>query len=101
MWRHAICRDTHYPGIAGKNRQKVCDEDVTGVFDPERLREIIAELSEQLQPIAANSRPKDLKHTLTLVDGTLLKGLPITVLREGARHLSLGSGEEMTGKPKA
>jgi hypothetical protein len=51
--------------------------EATDVFDPERLKEIIAELGEQLQPIAADSRLQDLKHTLTLVDGTLLKGLPI------------------------
>jgi hypothetical protein len=51
--------------------------EATDVFDPERLKEIIAELGEQLQPIAADSRLHDLKYTLTLVDGTLLKGLPI------------------------
>ena len=49
----------------------------TDVFQPERLKEIIAELGAQLQPIARDPRLKDLHHTLTLVDGTLLKGLPI------------------------
>jgi hypothetical protein len=47
------------------------------VFQPERLREIIAELGEQLQPIARDPRLKDVQHTLTLVDGTLMKGLPV------------------------
>jgi len=49
------------------------------VFAPERLKEIIAELGEQLQPIARDPRLKDVRHTLTLVDGTLLQGLPVLV----------------------
>jgi hypothetical protein len=53
--------------------------EATDVFEPERLKEIIAELGSQLQPIANDSRLKDLQDTLTLVDGTLLKGLPILV----------------------
>jgi hypothetical protein len=47
-----------------------------GVFEPERLKEIIRELGEQLAPIAKDSRLKDVKHTITLVDGSLLKVLP-------------------------
>jgi hypothetical protein len=47
------------------------------VFQPQRLKEIIAELGEQLQPIARDTRLQDVQHTLTLVDGTLLKGLPV------------------------
>ena len=46
------------------------------VFDPERLRPIIETLGEKLSPIAADSRLQDVKHTLTLVDGTLLEALP-------------------------
>ena len=49
------------------------------VFQPERLKEIIAELGEQLEPIARDPRLKDVGHTLTLVDGTLLKGLPVLI----------------------
>ncbi len=49
------------------------------VFRPERLKEIIAELGAQLQPIARDPRLKDVRHTLTLVDGTLMKGLPVLV----------------------
>jgi hypothetical protein len=49
------------------------------VFQPERLKEIIAELGGQLQPIARDPRLKDVEHTLTLVDGTLLAGLPLLV----------------------
>jgi hypothetical protein len=51
--------------------------EATDVFDPERLKEIIAELGEQLQPVANDPRLKDIQHVVTLVDGTLLKGLPI------------------------
>jgi hypothetical protein len=53
--------------------------EATEVFKPERLKEIIAELGAQLQPIARDPRLQDLPHTLTLVDGTLLKGLPLLV----------------------
>jgi hypothetical protein len=49
------------------------------VFQPDLLREIIAELGAQLQPIARDPRLKDVQQTLTLVDGTLLKGLPVLV----------------------
>jgi hypothetical protein len=53
--------------------------EATDVFLPERLKEIIAELGEQLEPIARDPRLKDVRHTLTLVDGTLMRGLPVLV----------------------
>jgi hypothetical protein len=53
--------------------------EATDVFQPERLKEVIAELGEQLKPIVRDPRLKDVRHALTLVDGTLLKGLPILV----------------------
>ena len=53
--------------------------EATEVFEPERLKEVIAELGEQLQSIARDPRLKDVQYTLTLVDGTLLKGLPVLV----------------------
>jgi hypothetical protein len=53
--------------------------EATDVFDPELLKEIIAELGDQLQPVARDPRLKDVQHTLTLVDGTLLKGLPVLI----------------------
>ncbi len=62
------------------------------VFDPELLREIVGELGEQLEPIAADARLSEIKHTVTLVDGTLLKALPrITeamwlTTRTGTKH---------------
>jgi DDE family transposase len=45
-------------------------------FDPDRLREVIAELGGQLGPVARDGRLKDIRHTVTLVDGTLLAALP-------------------------
>jgi hypothetical protein len=45
------------------------------VFDPDLLEGVIAELGEELSPLAKDPRLADVKHTLTLVDGTLLKAL--------------------------
>jgi hypothetical protein len=53
--------------------------EASDVFQPERVQEIIAELGGQLQPLARDPRLQDVPHTLTLVDGTLLKGLPVLV----------------------
>lgn len=50
--------------------------EASSVFDPERLKEIIAELGAELQPLARDPRLKDIDQTLTLVDGTLLAALP-------------------------
>lgn len=46
------------------------------VFEPERLKEVIAELGGKLQPFAKDPRLKHLRQTLTLVDGSVLKVLP-------------------------
>jgi hypothetical protein len=46
------------------------------VFDPERLKEIIGELGGQLEPLGRDPRLKDIRDTVTLVDGTLLSALP-------------------------
>jgi hypothetical protein len=51
--------------------------EATEVFEPERLKEIIAELGEQLEPVARDPRLQDVRDVVTLVDGTLLKGLPV------------------------
>ena len=45
------------------------------VFDPERLKPVITELACQLQPYAKDPRLSDFKHIITLVDGTVLRGL--------------------------
>jgi hypothetical protein len=50
-------------------------ESVT-VFDPERLKEIIAELSSQLAPLGRDRRLAGVPGSLTAVDATLLIALP-------------------------
>ena len=53
--------------------------EASDVFEPDRLKEIIAELGSQLQPLAHDPRLQDVQHVLTLVDGSLLKGLPVLI----------------------
>jgi hypothetical protein len=50
--------------------------EAAAVFEPERLKHIIAELGGRLQPHNRDPRLKDLQHTATLVDATLLSALP-------------------------
>lgn len=45
------------------------------VFDPEQLRPILAELAAPLTPYAQDPRLGELKHVLTLVDGTVMTAL--------------------------
>lgn len=61
------------------------------VFEPQRLREIIAELGAQLEPVGRDSRLKDVQHTLTLVDGSLLAALP-KMAEASFLHATKGSG---------
>ena len=46
------------------------------VFDSQTMVEVIGELGQQLKPLAAPKKLKDLPGILTAVDGTLLKALP-------------------------
>ena len=50
--------------------------EATSVFAPERLKEIIGELGEQLKPLQQDKRLNNIKQTITLVDGSLLSALP-------------------------
>jgi hypothetical protein len=61
------------------------------VFDPDRLKEIISELGDQLQAISQDARLKDIQQTLTLVDGTLIAALP-RVMEASWRKANSGSG---------
>jgi hypothetical protein len=61
------------------------------VFDPELLREVIAELGEQLQSVAGDERLSQVPHTLTAVDGSLLDALPLLVEAMHLNHTA-GSG---------
>jgi hypothetical protein len=45
------------------------------VFEPERLKAIVEELAGELRPLTKDPRLAELKHALTLVDGTVLQGL--------------------------
>jgi hypothetical protein len=45
------------------------------VFDPALLKPVISELAGQLTPQARDPRLAELKHALTLVDGTVIRGL--------------------------
>jgi hypothetical protein len=48
----------------------------SAVFEPEQLKRVIDELAGQIKPLATDPKLADLKHTLELVDGTLLRALP-------------------------
>ncbi|WP_146591967.1 IS4 family transposase [Posidoniimonas polymericola] len=65
--------------------------EATSVFDAERLKEIIGELGDQLQPLAQDPRLQDIQQTITLVDGTLLAALP-KIMEASWRKASKGSG---------
>jgi hypothetical protein len=65
--------------------------EATSVFDPERLKEIITELGDQLQPLARDSRLNDINHTITLVDGTLIAALP-NIMEASWRKAKTGKG---------
>lgn len=61
------------------------------VFDAQRLKDVIAELGAELQPLARDPRLKDIRQKLTLVDGTLLTALP-RVMQASWRKAQTGSG---------
>ena len=64
------------------------------VFDSERLKPIIETLGEKLVPIAADKRLKDVQHTLTLVDGSIVEALP-RIAMASFRNAQAGSGKKM------
>jgi hypothetical protein len=61
------------------------------VFDPDRLKEIIGELGDQLQPLAQDKRLQDIKQTITLVDGSLIAALP-RIMEASFRKATTGDG---------
>ncbi len=61
------------------------------VFDPERLKEVISQLGDQLQEISHDSRLQDVQQTITLVDGTLIAALP-RIMEASWRKANTGSG---------
>jgi hypothetical protein len=65
--------------------------EAASVFDAELLKEIIAELGEEVKPLAKDARLKDIQHTRTLVDGALIAALP-KVMEASWRKANTGSG---------
>jgi len=65
--------------------------EATSVFEPERLKAIIAELGDQLQPLGQDSRLNDIKQTITLVDGSLISALP-NIMEASWRQAKTGNG---------
>lgn len=65
--------------------------EATSVFDADRLQEIIAELGDQLEPLAQDKRLSDLQQTITLVDGSLIAALP-KIMEASWRKANDGSG---------
>lgn len=65
--------------------------EATSVFDADRLKEIIAELGEQLEPLAQDKRLHDIQQTITLVDGSLIAALP-KIMEASWRKATDGNG---------
>jgi len=65
--------------------------EATSVFDADRLKEIIAELGEQLEPLAQDRRLSDIQQTITLVDGSLIAALP-KIMEASWRKANDGNG---------
>lgn len=65
--------------------------EAASVFDPERLKEIIAELGTQLQPLGRDPRLCDVPGALTAVDGSLLSALP-KMMQASCLKRETGSG---------
>ena len=61
------------------------------VFDSGCLKEIIAELGDQLQPLAQDKRLQHIKQTITLVDGSLIAALP-RIMEASFRKATTGDG---------
>jgi hypothetical protein len=65
--------------------------EATSVFDAQRLKEIITELGDQLQPLSQDKRLHDIKQTITLVDGSLIAALP-NIMEASWRKAKTGKG---------
>jgi hypothetical protein len=65
--------------------------EAASVFDPERLKEIVAELGAELKPLGRDPRLRDVPGVLTSVDGTLIAALP-KLMQASFLKRSTGSG---------
>lgn len=59
-----------------KNFSKASFSEAPAVFQPEELVRVAQELGVQLQRLPRDPRLADIRHAITLVDGTLIKALP-------------------------
>jgi hypothetical protein len=65
--------------------------EAASVFEPERLKEIVAELGAELKPLSRDPRLRDVPGALTLVDATLLSALP-KMMEASCRKRATGDG---------
>ena len=65
--------------------------EASSVFDAQSLKEIIAQLGDQLQPLAQDKWLRDIQQTITLVDGSLIAALP-KIMAASWRKEDCGSG---------
>jgi hypothetical protein len=61
------------------------------LFDPTRLKEIIAELGQQAHSIGPHKKLQSITQTITLVDGTLVEALP-RIMQASLLKQATGSG---------
>jgi hypothetical protein len=61
------------------------------LFDPSRLKEIIAELGQQAHSIGPHKKLQSITQTITLVDGTLVEALP-RIMQASLLKQATGSG---------
>ena len=66
------------------------------VFDAEKLKAVIAQLSGELNPVGRDPRLKDLKQVLTIVDGTVLDAISTVA---GAMWLPFQDGTSKHASP--
>jgi hypothetical protein len=69
------------------------------IFEPRHLLAIIEELAGQARPLARDPRLADLKHALTLVDGTVLSGL-VRLVEAGLGDSSASKSANQSSDPK-
>jgi IS4 transposase len=69
------------------------------VFDPDQMLPILAELGTKLTPLGKDPRLSELKHVLTLVDGTVLQGLSrlSSAACAGTRYCTTKDGRALHG----
>ena len=65
--------------------------EATSVFEADRLKEIMEELGDQLEPLAQDKRLADIQQTMTLVDGSLIAALP-KIMEASWRKANDGNG---------